>query len=95
MKLPRTGQEYANWSVTGGPEDGTYEVKFIKPDSTNTGWLAAENVSETKIRRLVCGPDFTPSGGATQLPLGTIGVLIRLTDSPETVIRTGGSIDVY
>lgn len=96
MKLPRDGQEYANWTVTGGPDDGTYQVKITKPDASHTGWLSAELVTPTRIRLLVAGPSKTsPDGSATVLPLGTNGVEIRLTDTPEDVLRPGGSIEVF
>lgn len=95
MKLPRTGQEYAHWNVTGGPEDGTYQVKFFKPDGSDTGWLNAEAVTVSSIRKLVAGPSKTsPDASATVLPLGENGVLIRLADAPEDVIRQGGYIEV-
>lgn len=95
MKLPRDGQEFANWTVIGGPPDGTYQVKFTKPDGTVTSWLTAEFVTATRIRKLVAGPSKTsPDGTATVLPLGDNGVEIRLSDTPEDVIRPGGTIEV-
>ena len=52
------------------------------------------NADETAVKVLVSGPDM-PSPAGVVLTLGRNVPLVRLVDTPETVIRsTGGSIDV-
>jgi len=92
MKLARAGQEFASFPVSGAPPTDTLlEVSF---DAGVTWNPMTWNADETAVRVLVAGPDMpTPSG--VVLTVGRNVPLIRLVDTPETVIRsTGGSIDV-
>ena len=92
MKIDRRGQEYARFPVTGAPGDaGVLEASF---DDGGTWWPMVWNADETAVTLLVAGPDM-PNPDGVVLRLGRNVPLVRLTDYPETVIRsTGGSIDV-
>jgi hypothetical protein len=94
MKIPRDGREYAKWSLSGGPEGGAYEVKFDYPDNTESAWIAVETVSQSLVRILVRGPDAASGAGAVVLPLGNTSARLRLTDSPEIILRPAGEIEV-
>ena len=93
MKIPRSGREFANWTVIGAPPAAVFEAKLAYPDGTESGWLAVETVNQSLIRLLVAGPDATV-GAANPLPAGSTSVLLRLTDTPEIIVRNGGDIDV-
>lgn len=92
MKLDRRGQEYASFAVGGAPPtDTALEVSF---DDGSTWTPMVWNSDETAVKILVAGPDM-PSPSGVVLALGRNMPLVRLVDTPETVIRsTGGSIDV-
>lgn len=92
MRLDRRGQEYAHFPVTGAPANAAaLEVSF---DSGATWQVTTWNTDKTVASILVAGPSLTAPAGVV-LPLGRTQPLLRLTDTPEVVIRTtGGSIDV-
>lgn len=93
MNLPRDGREYVNWPITGEPDDASFEIRFRLQDGANlTEWLAMES-TPTGARILLAGPG-APAGDGLTLPQGRISALIRLQDEPETVLRSGGTIDV-
>ena len=94
MKIPRDGREFAKWSLSGGPEGGSYEVKFDYPDNTESEWMPVETVSQGLVRVLVRGPDGADGEGAIELPLGNTSAVLRLTDSPEIILRPAGEIEV-
>ena len=91
MKIDRRGQEYATFAVTGAPSGAaTLEVSFDGGPWSPMVWAA----DKTSASVLVSGPDVpTPAG--VVLRAGRNVPVVRLTDTPEVVIRsTGGSIDV-
>jgi len=92
MRIDRRGQEYVRFPVAGAPADAApLEVSF---DDGGTWWPTVWNADETFVSLVVAGPDM-PNPDGVVLPLGRSIPLVRLTDYPETVIRsTGGSIDV-
>jgi len=92
MRIDRRGQEYARFPATGAPASaGTLEVSF---DDGATWHPMTWNQAETAVTLLVSGPDM-PNPAGVVLKVGRNQPLIRLTDTPEVVIRsTGGSIDV-
>lgn len=92
MKIDRRGQEFASFPVSGAPPTDTpLEVSF---DAGLTWHPMAWNADETAVQILVSGPD-APNPAGVVLPAGRNIPLVRLVDTPETVIRsTGGSIDV-
>jgi len=92
VKIDRRGQEFATFPVTGAPPtNNPLEVSF----DGGLSWAAMVwNADETAVGVLVAGPDM-PSPSGVVLALGRNVPLVRLVDTPETVIRsTGGSIDV-
>jgi len=92
VKLDRRGQEFCSFPVTGVPADANaLEVSF---DDGLTWTPMTWNADETAVLVLVAGPDMPDPAGVV-LPAGRHVPLVRLVDTPETVIRsTGGSIDV-
>lgn len=94
MRIPRDGREYAKWTISGGPEDGTYEVKFDYPDATESDWFPVDVVTPSLVRVLLRGPDGADGEGALPLPLGNTTAVLRLTDSPEIILRPAGEIEV-
>ena len=92
MRIDRRGQEYARFPVAGVPVDANaLEVSF---DEGLTWHSMAWNEDETAVTILVSGPE-SPNPSGVVLPVGRNLPLVRLVDTPETVIRsTGGSIDV-
>jgi len=91
MKIDRRGQEFCTFPVTGAPGATPLEVSF---DDGATWAVMDWNADETAVKILVSGPDM-PSPAGVVLTLGRNVPLVRLVDTPETVIRsTGGSIDV-
>ena len=93
MKIPRSGREFANWSVAGAPPSAVFQAKLTYPDGSESAWLTVETVNQSRIRLLVAGPDADP-GDANVLPAGGTSVILRLTDTPELVVRNGGDINV-
>lgn len=90
MKLDPAGREYATWSVNA-PAGTALEASF----DNGTTWHAMERPTEGTARILVAGPQASdnPAGTAVLTRSGHT-VIIRLTDTPETVIRDAGTIYV-
>lgn len=89
MKFDRQSREYVFWPITGQPEGAEFEVTF----DDGATWLPMETV-EGGARTLLAGPDVDQGGAEAVLPLGRTMVELRLTDTPEVVVRGGGVIDV-
>jgi hypothetical protein len=108
MKLPALGVEYLDFTARADFElDGTLEV-YVSTDSDYPGdvtwsaasWLAAETVDEdgTHVRAftvLVAGSAVVTPGAATQAASGTNHVFVRLTDTPEIIIRPAGRFQAF
>lgn len=92
MRLDRRGQEICHFPVTGAPANAAPLV--ISFDAGTTWQAMTWNADKTVASILVAGPSLTAPTGVV-LPLGRTQPLLRLTDTPEVVVRTtGGSIDV-
>ena len=91
MKLARAAQEYARFPVDGAPSDAApLEVSFDGGPWNEMRW----EPGNTSASVLVSGPDV-PNPDGVVLKAGRNVPAVRLTDTPEVVIRsTGGSIDV-
>lgn len=84
--LPREGREYFSWAFTGLPDDaGLCEVKI------GDAWHPLEMTGSVG-RILLAGPDADAAGAIQVLADQTVEV--RVTDSPEVVIRGGGTIRI-
>ena len=82
--LTRDGREYFHWTFTGLPDDhGAVEVQI-------GGQWCALTMDGSVGRLLVAGPDADPTG-AIVVSTDT-DVKVRVTDSPEVVVRGGGWI---
>lgn len=89
MRLDREAIEYVTWPVT-------VDVPVAGPV---TVWLAgawrAATFDGSTDRVLCAGPDApTPPAGAVVLALGRNTARVRFADTPEVVVRGGGSITV-
>ncbi|UAJ78296.1 hypothetical protein IT072_02290 [Leifsonia sp. ZF2019] len=84
MYLDRGGREFIKWTFTGLPGDhGAVEVKL------GDEWHALD-VTGNVGSILLAGPDADPTG-AVVVTTDT-DVKVRVTDSPEIVVRGGGWI---
>lgn len=84
------GIEYIKWTATGlpaSPAVGSVEVSL----DDGTTWHAA-TVTDGVIRLLVAHPSVTEPGTAAVAVAGVKGMHVRLTDSPEVVIRDAGRL---
>lgn len=91
MNLPPAGREYATWTVTASEVGVDLEVTF----DAGVTWAALEAVDATTFRCLVAGPDATDNPvGTVILTAGRHFAQLRAVDSPEVIIRDGGTIDV-
>ena len=82
--LPRDGKEYFHWTFTGLPDDhGAVEV------SIGGVWKPLTMVGQVGSL-LLAGPNADPAG-AVVVTADTL-VEVRVTDTPETIIRGGGWI---
>lgn len=106
MKVPAYGVEYATFEATADfTLDGTIEVYLhdTREYPPSTGWTAAswagpETVAGTVRTRsftvLLAGRLVNPlPSGAQQLVLGQNYAFVRLTDSPEVIIRPAGKVE--
>ncbi|MFF2054100.1 hypothetical protein ACFVU2_21015 [Leifsonia sp. NPDC058194] len=84
--LPRDGREYFHWTFTGLPDDHGAVEAFID------GQWRALTMDGAVGRLLVAGPD-ADSTGAVVVTADT-DVKVRVTDSPEIVVRGGGWIRI-
>jgi len=83
--LPRTGREYFHWTFSGLPDDhGAVEVLI------SGSWRALEMTGQTG-KLLLAGPDVTDPQDAVVVATDQ-AVSVRVTDSPEIVVRGGGWI---
>ena len=92
MKIDHRGQEYVHLPVTGAPADSaTPDVTF---DDGNEWHPTTWNADRTSVSILVAGPDM-PNPAGVVLPIGRHLPVVRLIDSPETLIRTAaGTVDI-
>ena len=83
------GVEYVHWTATGLPVDppiGSIEASI----DGGTTWHAA-TLDGTTVSLLVASPTAVgPDSSAVVATLGGREMLVRLTDTPEVVIRSGG-----
>lgn len=94
MNLDPTGREYVHWPVSGAPDDTlVFEAQFTS-GTTVSDWLPVETVSATEARALVAGPSADQGTAIYQLPAGRTRVKIRAVDTPEIIVRGGGTIEV-
>ncbi|MFZ5852315.1 MAG: hypothetical protein ACOYY2_13105 [Actinomycetota bacterium] len=108
MRLNRTGAEYGTWTLSADVDlDGTVEVAFLprgtEPDATTTWVTAAWSAPQTGVppqvsraaRLLLVGPETAPVPlGGHVLAVGEHVSWVRLTDTPEVVIRQGEAVTV-
>lgn len=84
------GIEYVKWTATGlpaSPAVGSVEVSL----DGGTTWHTA-TVTDGVIRLLVAHPSVTEPGTAAVAVAGVKDMHVRLTDSPEVVIRDAGRL---
>lgn len=82
--LPRAGKEFFSWTFTGLPDGTTAEVNI------GGDWHALTMVGQVgKI--LLAGPDAADASGAVVVAADQ-QVQVRVTDTPEVIIRGGGRI---
>lgn len=91
MDIDRRGREWARWPVTQAPADEPLEVSF---DGGQT-WDPLERTGDT-VRVLVAGPevDGEQPAGTVVLGLGRNVATVRVTASPEILVREAGVITV-
>jgi hypothetical protein len=92
MRLSASGREYATLPVGGALADVDLDVSF----DGGTTWHRADRPSDSAARVLVAGPTATgnPPGTAV-LRMGRNPLAVRLSSSPEVVIREAGTIYVF
>lgn len=89
MRLDREAVEYVTWPATvDAPVAGPVTV-----------WLAGAWQPATwdgsTVKVLCAGPDVaSPPAGAVVLPLGRNTARVQFADTPEVVVRDGGTITV-
>ncbi|MDN4616392.1 hypothetical protein P5G50_18245 [Leifsonia sp. F6_8S_P_1B] len=82
--LPRAGREYFHWTFNGLPDDHGPVEAFI------SGQWRPLTMDGAGGRILLAGPD-ADSAGAVVVSANQ-QVQLRVTDTPEVIIRDGGSI---
>lgn len=92
MKLHRASTEYVHVDIDGAPFDAApLEMSF---DNGGSWYPTQWNSEMTTISILIAGPDSSALGDVV-LPAGRHPVMVRLTDTPEVVVRsTNGVIEV-
>ncbi len=89
----KAGQEYVYWDATGLPDDppaGSLEASI----DGGTTWTAC-TISGTTLSLLVAHPSFTdPDESAVIATAGAVTMQVRLTDSPEQIVRDAGRLYV-
>lgn len=83
--LPRGGREFFHWTFTGLPDGAVVEV------SIGGQWHQLE-MDGSEGRLLLAGPD-ADLGDAVRV-LADEALVMRVTDSPEIVVRSGGSVQI-
>lgn len=95
VTLRATGVEYIHWPVTGLPPDPPVGSIQVSLDS-GASWADA-TLDGTVVSLLVAHPDATSPDPAAVVA-GAAGtsteMLVRFTDTPEVVIRSGGWLSV-
>lgn len=87
MRLARDSVEFAHWTITGLPDTATPTPDvWLAGDWRRAEWVEATGPERT-ARVLVAGPDATPPAGAVVLPVGRTVPRVRLTDTPEAIVR--------
>ena len=84
------GIEYIKWTATGlpaSPPVGSVEVSL----DGGTTWHTA-TVADGVIQLLVAHPSVATPGAAAVATIGARDMHIRLTDTPEVVIRDAGRL---
>ena len=98
ITLRRGGVEYLHWRVTGLPaavETDAVEASVDNGATWHPATVAAWAFGAVTLSLLVAHPAVVPTPpGAVVLRTGPVEVLVRLTDSPEVIIRPGGTITV-
>jgi len=91
MKIDRGGQEYVRYPITGAPvSPGPVEITF----DDEVTWMPMLWSSDFKTASvLVSGPNVAVPSGVV-LALGVHRAKLRLTDTPEIVIRSAGSVTI-
>lgn len=87
LVLPSATREYVHVPITGSPSlDTPPSIAFTTTPSTPSAddWLPA--AWHEGSARILIGP----SGGSTQLTMGTYRVWVRFTAGPELPIRKAG-----
>ena len=84
--------EYVHWTATGLPDEpavGSIEVSLDRGTTWHTATLTGAVVS-----LLVASPTAaTPDASAVVAVAGLREMLVRFTDNPEVVIRSGGYLN--
>ena len=83
--LPRDGREFFHWSFTGLPSGATVEVRI------GGQWYPLE-MDGGEGRLLLAGPDADLGDGVRVV--ADEALVMRVTDSPEIVVRSGGSVQI-
>jgi hypothetical protein len=91
VRLPASGREYASWPVNA-PASTPLDVSA----DDGISWHPTERPADNVARVLVAGPS-APSNppSALVLPLGRNDLLLRLSSTPEVVVRRAGTIVVF
>lgn len=94
LTLRPTGVEYVHWTVTGLPDPPAVAVDASIDGGTS--WHEAI-VNGTDVSLLVAGPTaVTPDPAAVVVTAGTGSreLLLRVTDTPEVIIRAAGYLTI-
>lgn len=86
------GVEYVKWAATGLPANPPVGSVQVSLDGGVT-WHAA-TVDAGQIQLLVAHPSVTEPGTAAVAVIGVKDMCVRLTDTPEVVIRDAGRLFV-
>lgn len=88
MQLPRAGREFARWTIATDQPISGIEARIVGANQ----WHPCDYDPEAGIGRLlVYGPDCNETDEGV-LIAATCCLELRVTDSPEIVIRDGGWI---
>lgn len=91
--------EYVKYEVTAAvlgipyqPTSDVVQFAFPATGANPSTWFTGswEIVGAHYLARILVGP----SGGATSLTVGSYDVYIKITDSPETVVRKVGTLTI-
>lgn len=90
MQLPRDGVEYAHISFADLPADVSVEASIDR-----VVWSAVSLDGGGTGRYLLRGPDAPADPLATLVPTDRCTVWVRVADSPESLVREAGVINLY